>query len=184
MRLSLGIAALTATFAAASPAFAQAGPPPVPVATSTAQAEARGVVLLPLTLVSTRDLDFGTVVASVTVAGSVTIDPDTGARTVGGGVLAVTNYPGSSALFQGSGNPNNDVQLTLNAPATLVHSSDPARLITVTSMAMDNGGGSSDIRTIDSSGTFSFTVGGEFAIAANQFPGLYAADFDVTAEYY
>jgi hypothetical protein len=182
MRLSLGIAAIAATFAIASPALAQS----IPVASSTAPAVAKGVVLLPLTLSNTRPLDFGTVVASTTAGndGTVIIDPDTGSRSVTGGVLAVANYPGSSALFQGAGDPGQDVSLTLTAPSVLVNQSNNTKTINVLSMAMDNGGGAATVRTIDSSGAFSVAVGGEFEILANTFPGLYQADFDVTAEYY
>ena len=72
MRLNICLAALAASFVAATPAFAQA---------VSAQAEARGVVVQPLTLARVQDLDLGTVVGSA-AAGTVVIDADTGARTV------------------------------------------------------------------------------------------------------
>lgn len=171
MRLTLGIAALAATLATASPAFAQ-------TVTANAQAEARGVVLLPLTLTRTSDLDFGTVIADQTVAGTVAIDADTGARSVTGGVLGVPGYPGGRALFQGAGTANQVVTLTLNAPVVLT--SGP-NTINVLAFGVDQGGLMT--RTIDATTAFAVGVGGTFGIAAAQPNGLYTAQFDLTAEY-
>jgi hypothetical protein len=170
MRYIVGLAALAATLVAASPAAAQL---------ASAPATAKGVVLLPLTLTKSSDLDFGTVVASA-VAGNVVIDSDTGVRTVGGGVTAVPSFPGGRALFQGAGSANQDVDLTLNAPAVLTSG---ANTITVNSMTFDSGGGTATTRTIDATGAFSVGVGGDFAIGVNQPNGLYTASFTVTADY-
>ena len=174
MRLNVCLAALAATFAAASPAYAQL---------ASAPAEARGVVLLPLTLTKTQDLDFGTVVASA-VPGNVVIDADTGVRSVSGGVTGVPSFPGDRALFQGAGSAGQDVDLTLNAPAVLT--SGP-NTITVNSMTFDSCAGpgpcTTSSRTIDATGAFAVGVGGDFAIAANQPNGLYTAKFTVTADY-
>src|SRR5688500_8403505 len=112
MRLTLSLAALAASLATASPAFAQ-------TATASASAQARGVVLLPLTLAKIRDLDFGTVIASGT-SDNVVIDPDTGARTTGPGVIGVPSYPGDRGYFGGAGTPGQPVVLTLSAPTLLI----------------------------------------------------------------
>ena len=126
MRNILSFAALAATIATATPAFAQA---------ASSQAEARGVVVQPLTLARVQDLDFGTVVGSA-VAGTVDIDADTGGRTVTGGVVGVPSYPGDRALFQGAGTSGQDVILTLNAPTLLISQSNPLDTITVNSMTL------------------------------------------------
>jgi len=105
MRLTVGLAALAATLVAATPASAQL---------ASATAEAKGVVLLPLTLTKTSDLDFGTVVADPLVAGTVVIDANTGARSVSGGVTAVPSFPGGRAVFQGAGSSGQLVDLTLS----------------------------------------------------------------------
>lgn len=180
MRFNVCLAALAATMAVASPAFAQQ-------ATASANATARGVVLLPLTLTKTSDLDFGTVVASP-VAGSVAISADDGSRTVSGGVTGVPSFPGGRALFQGAGSATQDVILTLQAPAVLT--SGP-NTITVNSMTFDSAAPSSvnlagdltTTRTIDATGAFAVGVGGDFAIAANQPNGVYTGAFTVTADY-
>ena len=173
MRLSIYLAALAATTAFATPAFAQ-------VATASATAEARGLVLQPLTLTKVDDLDFGTVIAS-TVAGSVSIDADTGNRSVAGGVTPVPTNVGGRALFAGAGTYNQGVLLTLSPPAVLVSTTNAADTIVVTSMVLDSG--NATLRTIDVTGAFQVGVGGDFAIAASQPNGLYKANFDLTADY-
>jgi hypothetical protein len=169
MRYSICLAALAATLATATPALAQQ---------ASAQAEARGVVLQPLTLVRVQDLDFGTIVGPA--AGSVTINPDTGARSVVG-VTGVPSFPGDRGLFTGNGTAGSDVILTLNAPTVLISQSNPLDTITVSSMVLDQG--NLTTRTIPAGGVFQVGVGGTFAIAANQPAALYSANFDLTADY-
>ena len=175
MRFKITLAALAAATAFATPAFAQ-------VVTDTATAEARGLVLQPLTLTKVDDLDFGTILAS-TVAGTVTIDADTGNRSKTGGVTEVASNPGQRALFAGAGTAGQDVDLTLTAPTggVLVSTTNSADVIVITNLVFDNGNDTT--RTIDNTGAFQVGVGGTFAIAASQPNGLYKADFDVTADY-
>lgn len=169
MRLTICLAALAATVATASPAFAQQ---------ASAQAEARGLVLQPLTLSRVDDLDFGTVAGSA-VAGTVTVNSDTGIRSVGGGVTAVPSTY-QRARFDGYGQPSQVVQLTLNPPVGGLLMSG-TNSITVNSMTLDNANNTT--RTIGAGGNFTVYVGGSFGIAANQPNGLYAANFDLTADY-
>jgi hypothetical protein len=183
MRYNISLAALAATLVTASPAFAQAVPPAL-VASSTAQADVKGVVLNPLTLEKVRDLDFGTVI-STSSAGTVTIDADTGNRTVSGGVLEVSTQPGSNARFgsASAGTAGRDVELTLTSPAEIFHSNGTDK-ITVENgaLVLDQGGATS--RTIDSSGALFVHVGGTFELAANQKAGNYSSEFELTANYY
>ena len=171
MRLKVCLAALAASAVMASPAFAQA---------ASATAEARGVVVQPLTLAKNQDLDFGTVVGSA-AAGTVTINADTGARSVTGGVTGVPSFPGDRALFTGNGTAGQDVELTLNAPTLLISQTNPLDVISVNSMVLDTG--NSTTRTIGLTGIFQVGVGGTFGIAANQPAALYSANFDLTADY-
>ena len=175
MRFTVYLAAIAATTAFATPAFAQD-------VSATATAEARGLVLQPLTLTKVDDLDFGTILASA-VAGSVSIDADTGVRSSSGGVTQVASNPGQRALFAGAGTFNQVVTLTLTPPPgnVLVSTTNSADLIAVTALVMDNT--NATIRSIGLGGTFQVGVGGDFAIAASQPNGLYKADFDLTAEY-
>ncbi len=173
MRIAISLAALAATLATATPAFAQA-------VSASANAEARGVVLQPLTLTKVDDLDFGTVI-STAVAGTVVIDADDGSRSVTGGVLAVPSYPGGRGLFSGNGTAGQDVNLTLNSPGLLVSTTNPLDVVVVNSMYLDNG--NLLVRTIGLTTVFDVGVGGDFGIAANQPNGLYSAQFDLTADY-
>lgn len=175
MRLNLCLAAIAATVVFSSPVAAQ-------VVSDTATAEARGLVLQPLTLTKVEDLDFGTILAS-TIAGTVSIDADTGGRSVTGGVMPVASNPGQRALFAGAGTATQQVDLTLTPPvnSVLVSTSNPSDTIVITSMVLD--AGNSTTRTIDSTGAFQVGVGGDFAIAAGQPNGLYTASFDLTADY-
>ena len=169
MRLKITLAALAATIAFASPGQAQ---------TVSATAEARGLVLQPLTLSRVDDLDFGTVISTAS-GGDVTINADSGFRTVTGGVAAGP-AAGNRALFSGFGSANQQVDLDLAYPAVLTSG---ANSIAITALGFDGGGGTSTTRTIDGTGTFQIGVGGTFAIGANQPNGLYTATFQVTAEY-
>src|SRR4029079_15584022 len=108
MRYTVSIAAIAATLVAATPAMA--------ASSATATANARGIVLKSLSLSSTADLDFGTVAADATNPGTVSVDADTGARSTSGAVVAL---PGAFARgqFDGLGDPNATVALTLSQPA-------------------------------------------------------------------
>ena len=74
MRFTVSLAALAATLVVAAPAAAA----PTATVTATGNPIAKGVVVLPLTLSKTADLDFGTVIASTTTPGSVSISADDG----------------------------------------------------------------------------------------------------------
>ncbi|MGI8931104.1 MAG: DUF4402 domain-containing protein, partial [Sphingomicrobium sp.] len=142
MRLKICLAALAATTAFASPAFAQT--------VDSDTAEARGVVLLPLTLTKVDDLDFGTVLASP-LAGTVTINADTGGRTAGGGVTGIALDLGQRATFNGVGTEGQQVNLTLTPVASLT---GPGPAIVVLQMDLDSGGGYTQTRTIPAGGAF------------------------------
>jgi hypothetical protein len=146
------------------------------------QATGKALILVPLSLTEVDNLDFGTVV-STAVAGNVTIDPDTGARTVGGGVVPVPSFPGGRGVFRGAATAGQNVQLTMTVPSALVNQSNPLALITVNSMTFDTCSCTNDTRLIGPSGIFDVGVGGDFAIGINQEAGLYQAQFDVTAVY-
>lgn len=146
-------------------------------ATPPVQADGRALILIPLTLTKIQDLDFGSVVPSP-VSGVVTINATTGARTFASGVTLVPGDAGFRAYFGGAGSPNQQVIVTMNAPAQLV--SGTGDTIDVLALTLDG----SAIRTIDPvSRAFFVGVGGTIQIAADQPEGDYNATFDVTANY-
>ena len=172
MRFKIALAALAATAAFASPAVAQT--------TVSATAQARGLVVRPLTLSRIQHLDFGTVLASTTTAGWVTVNADTGIRTSDGtGVTLVATGPGSRGLFPGAGTAAQQVQISLTQPVGGVVVSGANQI--AAALVLDQSGATT--RTINASGTFDVGVGGTFTTVANQAAGLYTADFTVTAQY-
>jgi hypothetical protein len=171
MRLNILLAAAAATLVAATPAVAQQ--------TSTT-AEARGVVLSPLTLTKVTDLDFGTVAAG-TALGTVSINADTGIRTITTGAGQPTLVPStfSRGEFTGLAQAATTVQLTL-VPPTGGQIYSGSNFINVRNMVLDSGGTS---RVVPAGGSFTVGVGADFDIAANQPNGTYSALFQVFADY-
>jgi len=173
MRSNICLAALAATLLTATPALAQQ---------ASATAEARGTVLQPLTLSKFIDLDFGTVSSDPLAGGTVVVDvtnPLAQTRTKTGSVTLVPSV-WQAARFDGAGEPNRNVTVSVTSPGTLTSG---ANSITVNSLVLDTCNCVSDTRATDGAGAFSVWVGGDFAIGANQAAGLYTANFDVTADY-
>lgn len=171
MRYTLALAALAATTAFAAPAAAQT----VPV---SATAEARGLIIQPLSFVNLNRLNFGTIVAS-NLAGSVTIDPATGARTTSGGVTGAPSDVGGRGLFEGLGFAGQAVQISSSVPAMLVNQSDSTQAVVFRNFTLDG----ANTRVIGVTGSFRVGVGATIDVAANQAPGVYSAQFTVTADY-
>lgn len=156
-------------------AIAAATVPAPALAAPTASSDGRALILLPLTLTKVEDLSFGTVVSSP-VAGTVTINAGTGARTHNGGITEVASDPGQRALFAWAATPNSPVSFDLTYPAILDdgagHSVQIALLYLQSSSTFAN-----------SAGVVQVGVGGSILISANQEEGLYSNTFDVTASY-
>ena len=81
-------------------------------ATGTSQA----TVVAPLSLIKIRDLNFGRIAARTT-AGTVTVDPDTGACTVTGPILSVGGCGFSE--FAGMGSRRMNVRIQIPTTVTL-----------------------------------------------------------------
>ena len=165
------IAAALAATALPSPSLA--APPNV------ASAQAKALLLVPLTLTKIDDLDFGTIVSSSS-SGTVALNATTGVRTFAGGVSGVPSASGHPGYFGGSGTGGQEVVLVIVPPTQLTNASGDT--IDVLALTLDNGG--NPIRTIDPTArTFFVGVGGILNIGANQPDGVYAATFQVTANY-
>jgi hypothetical protein len=72
------------------------------------------------------------------------------------------------------------VLLTMTKPSVLTSG---ANSLTVNDMSFDNAGTLTATRTIDSGGSFTVGVGGDFQIAAAQANGVYTGTYTVTAAY-
>jgi hypothetical protein len=163
------LAALAATALVATPALA--------VGPSNGNATATARIIKPLTLVSTQNLDLGTILLSG--AGAWT------GATVGissTGAFSCTNVnvtcSGTNQVAKYTVTGTNNQIVTISAPnVTLTNANDGSTLL----MTVDNPGtvalGSSGV-----SGT-SFSLGGTIPVASTTTDGVYSGTFDVTVDY-
>lgn len=172
MRFFVALAALAATTALATPAAAQ-------VVSSSDTIEARALLIQPATLQALDDLSFGTIVATPSTTGTVTIDPDSGSRTLTGGLTGSSVDLGQRGRFIGNALPGGLVTLVTAFPTFLQNANDLTRTVAFTG-SVDSGGLN---RTIGLTGVFYVGVGGQITIAANQMPGLYSGDVTITANF-
>lgn len=161
------VAPTAATLFAATPALAE-------TATGSAVTE----VVAPLSLSNTAPLSFGTLIPGAS-PGTATVSI-TGALSTSGGVT-----PGggsvSAASFTG---------MTGAAPPVVKISPPPATVtlarvgggasMTVTNLVVEGGTGA---RNVGKNKVFTFRVGGQLNIGANQLPGTYTGTFNITVDY-
>ncbi len=161
---------------------------PAQAQTVSSNAIAQAVIVEPASLVKVQDLDFGAIAAQPT-AGTVTVDPNTGACTATGGVLAVGNC--AYAEFGGQGVRRMRMRITL--PTTITLTGPGGATMTANTFTL---GLAPDIVQVPSpgnsppryeiasnSGIFTFRVGARLNVATNQAPGVYNGSFVVTVQY-
>lgn len=144
-------------------------------AQSTTPGTGRTVVLSPLSVVNTGDLDFGTLVRGAS-AGTATVNPSTGARTVSGGTIAAGGTPGP-ATFLATGVVNRLHIVALGPAPTLSNGSGGS--MAVSALMIDG----PTIRLFGPGGVSTIRVGGVLNVAANQAEGDYSGTFAVTVIY-
>ena len=176
MRYTVALAALAATTAFATPAAAQ-----FVNADSTASIEARALLIQPATLQRVDDLNFGTIVATPTASGLVTINPVSGLRTVATGMTGSSTDVGGRGRFIGNGLPTSIVSLRVSFPSLLNNTQDPTQTVAF-SGALDPASATLS-RTIGATGVFYVDVGGSISIAVNQMPGQYSGTVTLDADF-
>ncbi len=178
-------AALTLALSASLSAPAQAQ-------VATTQGNSQAVVVSPLSLIKVEDLDFGRIVARPT-AGTVTINVNTGACTITGGLI----HQGACqfAEFAGRGTRRMTVRFQIPTSVTLTGPAGATMLVNTMTLGTQpgltflggngNGLGNGNRRySIDSSsGIFTFRVAGRLNVGANQRAGVYTGSFPVTVQY-
>jgi hypothetical protein len=146
----------------------------------TASTSATAVIYSALRISNTQDLDFGVIIPSATLAGSVTITP--------AGVVTLSNvtaHPSSApnqALFSVIGEPNENYDISITAaPVTLTSGANTMSISTITS----NPAAGVNAGLLSGAGTQTISVGGVLDVAANQVAGTYtnAAAITVTINY-
>jgi len=161
-------------FVVAAAMAAVAAPASAGSLAGTAAAGAKALLLLPLSITKVDDLDFGTVVPSVT-SGTVSIAADGSGQSVTGGVTPIPSGTASRALFAGAGSAGQQVNIFLAPPANL---SDGKGHTVPISLSLE-----SALVTIDSTRAFSVGIGGTVTVGANQAAGTYTGTFTVLAQY-
>lgn len=138
---------------------------------------AKASTLSPLAIVSTQDLDFGTILPGAT-AGTVTINPNSGNRTFAGSVTAAGGTP-QRAEFIGVGQRNVVGVATLGPNPTLTNGAGGSMAATLT---MGAGGAGNFV--FPGTGIQNFRVGGTLSVGANQPDGIYSGSFTLTIVYF
>jgi hypothetical protein len=172
MRFHLALAALAATTAFAAPAAAQ----------NRDSIKAEALIIQPATLQGLENLSFGTIIATRTASGTVTINPNTGERTASNAQLVLSDTgPGNRGRFLGNGDLQQEVPLAVTFPTRLSNVSDRTRVVEFVGV-LDDEAEDRSVNTGDT-GIFYIGVGGTITIDPDQMPGLYDGDIFVTANF-
>jgi len=138
--------------------------------------KAKAALIFPVTVIRKNDMDFGYLAS--TTAGTAVLNPNSGALTTTGGVLAVGGAP-MPATFIGAAQSSAVVNIKVpNQPLTIVRSGG-----TQTMIVRDFTIQGSDKRTLARLQSFEFNIGATLVVGANQAEGLYTGTFDITVQY-
>ncbi len=138
-------------------------------------AAGRAIILNPLSVVNTSDLDFGTLVGG-TAAGTATINPVSGTRTTSGGTTPAGGAPGP-ATFVATGVLNRIFIIALGSNPVLTNGTGGT--MTANPLMIDG----PSLRLFGAGGVATIRVGGILNVSANQQDGSYSGTFDLTVLY-
>lgn len=151
--------------------------------TGTAQA----TIVEPLSLIKVQDLRFGRIAASAT-AGTLTVNPDSGACTASGGIIAT----GGCGFGQFAGQGIKKLTVRIQIPATVVLTSPTGNTMVADTLTLGATpdlaflgvtGGTPRYQIAANSGIFTFRLGARLNISANQPSGQYSGTYSVTVQY-
>lgn len=159
-------------------------------AAETGPNTASAILIQPLSIVKSEDLDFGTIIPDT--GGTVVLDPTlTPTCTTTGAVIR--SGVCQPAEFVGAGSVNQRMRVRLPAQARMTVSNGAGATMQVTDMLVN---GSPDLlvtretirnfrfRILHPTGIFYFRVGGTLNVGANQAQGTYTGTFDVDIQYF
>ena len=153
------VAAAVIVFGSATASFAQA----------TATASATAVIITPISISKTVDMNFGNIAVSASTSGTVIL-PTSGSRTTGGSggvTLPSTTGTVAAAQFTVSGQATYTYAITLPTSATL--SDGSSHTMTVSSFVSSP----ATTGTLSSGGSQTLSVGATLAVTAAQAAGTY-----------
>lgn len=130
-----------------------------------------------LNITKTQDLNFGSVIPSAGIAGTMIVSPS-GAPSTTGGVIYRLNSGYAQAFYAVSGVPSASFSVAI-APTT-VTLSGPRGTLTVNDFALNQ---ATPIVIDSSTGVAIFSLGATLHVNAGQLPGYYTGTFDVTVAY-
>jgi hypothetical protein len=140
------------------------------------RAQAEALVVRPLTLIRTDDLDFGALV--VTSGGTATINPNTGALAVTGGLVPMAG-PVSPARFAGAATRLALIVIRVPTSPVTIRRQGGTETLQVSNFTLNG----SAIRIVGNA-AFEFAVGARLTVPAGTVDGLYTGDINVTVEYF
>lgn len=150
---------------------------------------AGAVLIIPMTLVQTSPLHFGTITLLSTAGGTVTLSTANN-RTYGGtGVAASTSVtpPSANAAYTVKGTYNQAYALTLPATITVTEEGLVGTMIisdlTVKFGTTTEKTAVAATSVLDTAGDDNFIVGGMLTVASAQIGGVYAGTFPVSVDY-
>jgi hypothetical protein len=149
-------------------------------------AKADATIVTPLSLIKDDDLEFGSILASVT-AGTLVVPPS-GLRTATGGVILAPGvyFP---SRFAGYGKSGQSVQISLGSNSITLSRVGGGATMTVDTFVIGSTptailSTNPQVFTIGSAnGIFNFPVGATLRVGANQAAGSYAGTFTMTLVY-
>ena len=151
-----------------------AGPAMAAPVSKTATATAQ--ILLPLSVINSRSLDFG--LLSANSAGTATIDPTTDVLTTTGGIVQAGGAP-ISAKFTGTAGGLNLVFIRVPTSVTLTRVGGTETML-VNRWVIEGGA----FRLFTARTAFDFRVGATLNVSATQFPGTYGGTYNVDVIYF
>lgn len=171
---------------AAIPLLAVSAPAQAQAVSTNATAQA--VIVEPLALIKIRDLNFGRL-APVPAAGTITVNPDTGACSVTGAVVSAGGC--GYAEFGGQGVRRMRIRITLPTTVTLTGPGGATMTANTFTLGLapdivlvpTPGNAPQRYEIASNSGIFAFRVGGRLNVGANQAPGVYNGNFTITVQY-
>jgi hypothetical protein len=150
----------------------------------TAPAQTEASIIRPLSFIKTDDLKFGKILPSG-VAGTVVLAP-AGTRTADNGIVLVGNDQ-QPARFAGQGRFNQAVTISLSSSTILINGPGASMLVrnfTIGSTpSVILGTTPLRFRIGNSQGIFAFPVGATLDVGANQTPGTYTGNWNITLNY-
>lgn len=144
------------------------------------------IVLEPLTFVKIDDLSFGAFVVPQVGSDTVSVDAATGTINVGGSLIQLPQYVPERGHFMGAGTADQAVSVTAVLPDKLYLGGDTASPTWINvSLELDKTPDAGGIHayTITSDRVLDVYVGGDLTISAGMAPGVYSAEYQLTATY-